>query len=280
MALKTHFVFSRPVILLLHFAVLVVSCQQHSDTKQSTETNDTSEHVTNHTDEPSPTLYESDKLVVEKVAEGVYRHVSYLEVEGYGMFPCNGMIVCNEGEAAVFDTPTDNNSAAELIEFITHELQCTIKAVVPTHFHVDCVGGLSAFEQAKVPVLASQKTIDLLLKKDSAYAVPIKPFDGKLSMRIGTKDIGIDYFGEGHTIDNLVVYCQEQKVLFGGCLLKSHGAGKGNLNDANTAAWSETVRKVKDQYAEAETVIPGHGNIGDRSLLEYTIQLFEETSAE
>jgi metallo-beta-lactamase class B len=64
--------------------------------------------------------------------------------------------------------------------------------------------------------------------------------------------------------------------LFGGCLIKSVGAGKGNLADAHVEAWPASVEKVKSAYPNAKVVVPGHGKHSDRQLLEYTIQLFKQ----
>ncbi len=64
--------------------------------------------------------------------------------------------------------------------------------------------------------------------------------------------------------------------MFGGCLIKESGAGKGNLEDANTTDWSLTVTKLKEKYPTTKTVIPGHGKSGGTELLDYTIQLFQQ----
>lgn len=45
------------------------------------------------------------------------------------------MIAADNHEAIVFDTPADDTSSAELITLMHQELNCTIKAVIPTHFH-------------------------------------------------------------------------------------------------------------------------------------------------
>jgi metallo-beta-lactamase class B len=59
-------------------------------------------------------------------------------------------------------------------------------------------------------------------------------------------------------------------------MLKSLKASKGNLEDANVSAWSTTVANVKTTFPNIKTVIPGHGKVGDASLLAYTIQLFKQ----
>jgi metallo-beta-lactamase class B len=47
------------------------------------------------------------------------------------------------------------------------------------------------------------------------------------------------------------------------------------LGDANIAAWSATVEKIKAAYPDVKIVVPGHGQFGDSKLLDYTISLFK-----
>ena len=64
--------------------------------------------------------------------------------------------------------------------------------------------------------------------------------------------------------------------LFGGCLLKSMGAGKGNLNDATPDEWSTTIARIQAAYPAVQTVVPGHGEPGGPELLGFTKEMFEE----
>jgi metallo-beta-lactamase class B len=217
--------------------------------------------------------YKTESLVVRKISENVYEHTTFLNTKSFGKVPCNGMIVVNNNEAVIFDTPTTDENSQELINYLTGQLNCKVKAVVATHFHEDCLGGLAAFYNASVPSYASYKTIELA--KQNNALLPQIGFDNQLELEVGTKKVYAQYFGEGHTRDNVVGYVPGDEVLFGGCLVKETGAGKGNLADANTNAWAETVKKVKLNYPQIITVIPGHGEIGGAELLDYTIQLFE-----
>ena len=74
---------------------------------------------------------------------------------------------------------------------------------------------------------------------------------------------------------NVVSYFPKENILFGGCLIKELQATKGYLGDANVGEWSSTVEKVKQQYPNVKIVIPGHGKIGGKDLLDFTIKLFE-----
>lgn len=220
-------------------------------------------------------VYQSENLIIKKLSIHTYLHISFLDTDDFGRVACNGMLVVNENKAIVFDTPTDNKGSIELIDFITGNLESEITAVIPTHFHGDCVGGLEAFEQQNIPMYATRQTVKLLKKNGQKFTQPVNEFGTNLTLDLGGVKVHARYFGEGHTKDNIVGYFPADEALFGGCLIKSEGAGKGYLGDANTSDWPETVRKVKIQYQEAETVIPGHGKPGGKELLDYTIKLFE-----
>jgi metallo-beta-lactamase class B len=221
-------------------------------------------------------VYQTDNLIIRRLSNHIYVHISYLNTNTFGRVECNGMIVVNENEAIVFDTPADDTSSEEMIHFIVEKLRCNIKAVIPTHFHEDCVAGLERFIERDIPVYTSNKTIELLKDKSRQFSKPINGFDGSISLDVGGKTVKAAYFGEGHTIDNIVGYFAEDSAIFGGCLIKAAGASKGNLEDANVNAWSATVTQLKQQYPQAKIVIPGHGKPGGAELLDYTIRLFQE----
>jgi metallo-beta-lactamase class B len=182
-------------------------------------------------------------------------------------------VVRDSHEAIVFDTPTKDQSSEELIRWINETIQCKINAVIPTHFHDDCLGGLAAFHQHGIPSYAYYKTIELATKDQ--VVVPKNEFRDSLSLKVGRETIRAKFFGEGHTKDNIVGYFPGEQILFGGCLIKELDAGKGYLGDANVEAWPGTVEKVKKAYPDVNTVIPGHGTYGNKTLLEYTIKLFK-----
>ena len=62
--------------------------------------------------------------------------------------------------------------------------------------------------------------------------------------------------------------------MFGGCLIKPIDGQKGCIGEAIINEWSNMVRKVKAAYPDLQKIIPGHGEYGDASLLDYTITLF------
>lgn len=220
--------------------------------------------------------YTSDNLKVEQLTPNTYRHISYLPTEEWGNVACNGMIVVDGGEALVFDTPTNDADSKELIEWIQDTLKCDVIGIVVTHFHEDCLGGLKEFHDQQIPSFASSKTI--ALAQSAGEEVPRMGFESSRELNVGNKKVVNEFFGEGHTRDNIVCYFPSEKVLFGGCLIKRLGAGKGFVGDANVDEWSNTVRAVKSKFGGAKVIIPGHGKPGNRKLLDYTIELFDTES--
>ncbi len=215
--------------------------------------------------------YESENLKVEKIRENLFRHISYLETANSGIVSCNGLVFLNNDKAIILDTPTNDIATVELVNLIGKE---NITAVIATHFHEDCLGGLGVFHSNKIDSYASNLTIELA--KQNGKVLPKNGFEEKLEINVGNETVLLKHFGAGHTKDNIIGYIDSEKALFGGCLIKSLGAGKGNLNDANSKEWPITAAKVKKEFPSLEIVIPGHGKSGGIALLDYTIDLFTE----
>jgi metallo-beta-lactamase class B len=221
----------------------------------------------------SKEVYKSNDLIISQIAENSFIHTSFLQTNDFGNVPCNGLIVRNSNEAIVFDTPTNDKTSEELIKWIKEKLKCQINAIIPTHFHDDCLGGLKAFNENDIPSYAYFKTIELV--KENNFIVPKNSFRDSLILKVGDKNIIVKFFGEGHTKDNIVGYFPSENVMFGGCLIKELDAGKGYLGAANVTAWSGTVENVKRAYPDVKIVVPGHGEYGNNKLLDYTINLFK-----
>jgi metallo-beta-lactamase class B len=216
--------------------------------------------------------FTSENLKIQKIGDHVYQHSSFLNSESFGKVDCNGMIVFKDKEAIIFNTTTDDASSAELINWVKNTLHCEIKAVIPTHFHADCLGGLAEFHKQGIASYASNATIQLAQAKN--ITVPKTGFADLLELQVSDKQVLTAFFGEGHTRDNVIGYFPDEKIMFGGCLIKEVGAGKGNLEDANVADWPATVSQLKAKYPEVKLIVPGHGKSGGPELLDYTIKLF------
>jgi len=250
--------------------MFMIGCNNSAETKQHPNIG-----VADSTEKDSMILYKSENLVINQLSEHIFQHMSFLNTNDYGKVECNGMVVVNGNEAVIFDTPADSISSVELISYLADKRHYKINAVIPTHFHEDCVAGMKEFIGSNIPSYASNKTIRFLKNKGRIFSKPMSAFDDSLSLNVGDKKVYINFFGEGHTKDNVVGYFPEDNAVFGGCLIKEVGANKGNIADANVKAWPATVQKLKQTYPAVKIVIPGHGNPGGAELFDYTIKLFQ-----
>ena len=217
--------------------------------------------------------HETATLKIIPLTAYSFVHITYLQTETFGKVACNGLVFIKNGEAIVFDTPTNDTVSLELMDWIEKKMKSRIKAVVINHFHEDCLGGLKAFHKRDIPSYANIKTLELAGEK--GFEVPQHGFELKQELKIGGQKIINQFYGEGHTKDNIVSHIPSENVLFGGCMIKEVDAGFGFLGDANTAEWSKTVQKIKGNIPNLTFIIPGHGEVGGVELLDYTIEKFK-----
>ena len=218
-------------------------------------------------------VYKSETLSIYQLSKHTYQHTSYLDAKQFGIVPCNGMIVTNKKEAVVFDTPIGDIPSSELIDWITKTLKCKIIAVIPTHYHFDNLGGLNEFHKQGIVSYANKKTIEMA---NEYLPIPQNSFDNYMELKVGDKEVYIEFLGEGHTPDNVIGYFPYEDIMFGGCLIKNLGDGEGNIEEANVEEWSETVRKIKMKYPDVKKILTGHGKTGGIELLDYTINMFNK----
>ncbi len=225
------------------------------------------------------TISVSEDLQVIKLTDNAYIHISYLEITGSGRFPCNGLVFISNGKAVMIDTPVNDSLAVQLISWFTKNMNISIETVIPTHWHVDCLGGLNGAHQAGLQSYALELTKQLAMEHD--YTAPQITFADSLTLQVGEKEIQCYFPGGGHTVDNIVVWIPSEKILYGGCMVRAAQArGLGNTADADLEAWPFTIKNVKEKYSDARIVIPGHGNHGGLELLDHTYDLLMQNTAE
>ncbi|MEW6999357.1 subclass B1 metallo-beta-lactamase [Colwelliaceae bacterium BS250] len=212
----------------------------------------------------------NEQLKVTQLADNVYQHVSYKRIEPWGMVAASGLIVVDGKNAHIIDTPWTQEETEELIKWIKLK-DLIVKSSVVTHFHEDASGGIPFLNKSKIKTYATPQTNNLLnLKHREISSDEISSNTFEL-----VKDtIEIFYPGAGHTEDNIVVWLPKSNILFGGCFVKSmNSKNLGNTEDASVKDWSESIQKVINKYPNIEVVVPGHGKVGDQSLLRHTAQL-------
>ncbi|MEL6671780.1 MAG: subclass B1 metallo-beta-lactamase [Bacteroidota bacterium] len=210
-----------------------------------------------------------------KISDHLYLHRTYTPTQGFGRVASNGLVYGKKGAAILFDTPMSEELTADILDYVKAELGWEIKAAVINHFHTDGgMGGIKTLHERGIQTYAHTKTFEKA--KSEKLPLPMVEMKDTYDLEIGALKVQNRYFGPGHAPDNIVSYLPEERLLFGGCMIKCIGAGKGYLGDADVEKWPQTVKAVEMAFPEAEIIIPGHGPHGGRDLLQYTQKLFDK----
>ncbi len=183
-------------------------------------------------------------------------------------------LVC-EDEVVLFDTPWDSTQFQPLLDSIFSRHNKPVTMAIVTHYHDDRTAGLNFLKLRGVKTYSSKLTYDLChenLEPQAEYY-----FKNDTIFHIGTYSFETFYPGEGHSQDNIVIWFNKAKILYGGCLVKStENKNLGNIADANLQEWSSTIRKVKTKYPKAKFVIPGHFGWDNNNALKHTLKLLRK----
>ena len=215
----------------------------------------------------------SPDLRLKPLAENVWIHVSDIPMPPWGKVSANGLAAIKAGRLVLIDTPWNDAQTAALVEWFRGHCEFRDIIVIVCHYHDDNLGGLGWVNRNRMDSCALEMTRKICREK--GLPVPGQAIDEELRQEFLRTGIEIFYPGEGHTPDSICVYLPEEKILFGGCSVKALGnTTLGNTAEANLAAWPDTLRRMKAVFPQAKTVVPGHGEEGDLSLIDHTLTLF------
>ena len=206
--------------------------------------------------------------------DSIFIHVSWHEPDNFDRFPSNGLLIVKNGQGIMVDTPMDNDKTERLTEYIEDNFNIRLLKFIGTLFHDDCIGGLHYLKEKGVESIANSMTIDKCMELD--LLPPDYGFAESRIINFHDEEIECRYFGGGHSFDNIVVWLPDQRILFGGCLVRSANATNlGNTKDAVLNEWAGTVQNILQQYKDITLVIPGHGSSGGIELINHTLELLE-----
>jgi glyoxylase-like metal-dependent hydrolase (beta-lactamase superfamily II) len=211
------------------------------------------------------------KLVISNLTGDFYIYTTYKMVKGY-RFPSNSMYLVTNAGVVLFDTPWDETQFQPLLDSIYERHQTQPVLCIATHFHDDRTAGLIFFKDKGIATCSSRMTYQLCALHDEKQAE--KYFTGDTTFAIGGHVFETYYPGQGHSPDNIVIWFEKEKILYGGCLVKSEeNQGLGNIADANLSAWGNSILNVMKKYPDAQHVIPGHFAWSDKKALSHTFNL-------
>ena len=189
--------------------------------------------------------------------------------------PANGMYLVTNNGVVMFDTPWDTTQFQPLLDSIKTRHNKSVVLCIATHFHDDKTAGLEYYRQQGIKTYTTKQTDELsktsgkkraefLIKNDTVFTV------GQYSFQT--------YFpGAGHTADNIVVWFEKEKILYGGCLIKSaKDDDLGYLGDASIKDYATTIKNVQKKCKKPKFIIIGHGDWTSTKSLKHTLIMAQE----
>ncbi|SEA23629.1 metallo-beta-lactamase class B [Arachidicoccus rhizosphaerae] len=216
-------------------------------------------------------LSQKGPFQISALSDSVYVFTSYGSFNGQ-YYPANGLYVLTPKGAVIIDGPWDPKDRLPLLDSIWHRHHQKVVACLATHFHEDRSGALKEYGAIGIPTYATKMTDSLCQLHQMPRPKYLMAADTVFNL--GGRRLQTFYPGPGHAPDNIVVWLPKEKILYGGCFIKSiSDRNLGNLGDANIQVWAANARKVKKRYPHPRYIIVGHGSWRSLASLDHTIDL-------
>jgi metallo-beta-lactamase class B len=213
------------------------------------------------------------KLDINHLTGNFYIYTTYGVYKGNPV-PANGMYLVTPQGAVMFDTPWDTTQFQPLLDSIIIRHHKKVIICIATHFHEDRTNGLEYYRRAGIKTYTTKQTDDSSRARNEKRAEFLIYKD--TVFKVGQYSFQTYYAGPGHTADNIVIWFEKEKILYGGCLVKSiEATDLGYLGDANVKEWGPTIRRIQTNCKSPEYIIPGHDAWTSKDALTHTLELIK-----
>jgi metallo-beta-lactamase class B len=214
---------------------------------------------------------EAHKLKISKLKGDFYIYTTYNTYEE-NKVPANGMYLVTNDGVVMFDTPWDATQFQPLLDSVKMKHNKNVIMCIATHWHSDRTDGLEYYKQKgiktytthltdKLSEINNKKRAEYLIEKDTIF-------------NVGQYSFETFFPGQGHTEDNIVLWFNKEKILYGGCLIKGAEAENlGYLGDGNIFEYETTLKIVQKKYPNPKFIIVSHHDWNNINSLKHSIRL-------
>ncbi len=211
------------------------------------------------------------KLKISHLTGDFYIYTTYSTYEG-SQVPANGMYLLTKNGVVLFDTPWDTTQFQPLLDSIKLKHNKSVTLCIATHWHSDRTDGLEYYKQQGIKTYTTFLTDKLSKENNKKRAEYLMAKDTVFN--VGQYSFEVYYPGEGHTVDNIVIWFSKEKILYGGCLIKGAEAENlGYLGDANVNEYKATLKKVQKKCPDPKFIIVSHHDWNNANSLKHSIKL-------
>ena len=214
---------------------------------------------------------EETKLKISPLTGNFYIYTTYNTYQR-SKIPANGMYVITDEGVVLFDTPWDTTQFQPLLDSIKLKHDKNVIMCFATHWHSDRTEGLEYYKQQGIKTYTTKLTDELSQKNNKKRAEYLIEKD--TIFNVGQYSFETYYPGQGHTEDNIVIWFNKEKILYGGCLIKGAEAENlGFLGDSNVLEYETTLKNVKRKYPDSKFIIVSHHDWNNINSLKHSIKL-------
>ena len=215
----------------------------------------------------------ADKAKTIKVLKNVYTITS-----GDGIDSNTTFIITKEGVIVIDTRPTPAEARKVLAE-IRKLTALPIVYTINTHYHGDHTFGNQVFKNSKT-IIAHKNVRNKLIESGQKHLSLFKTFglpgideveitppniiyEKEMEIWLGEYRLQLLYHGKGHTDGDTIIYIDQLRTVITGDLVfnkKIPYTADSYIND-----WIDSLKYI--ELLKNETVIPGHGPIGERTTI-------------
>ena len=220
----------------------------------------------------------NSELPISHLTGDFYIYKTFHDYKGI-QISANAMYLVTDKGVVMFDAPWDKEQFQPLLDSIKAKHNKEVIMYFATHSHEDRAGGIAFYKQKGIKTYTTKLTDEILKKNKEPRAGYIIPNDTVFN--VGQYTFEVYYPGKGHAPDNIVVWFNKEKVLYGGCFIKSAEAKDlGYLGDADVKEWEKSIKKVQSKFKKPNYIITGHDDWKYSTSLQHTFKLVQESNAE
>lgn len=214
------------------------------------------------------------KLKISHLTGDFYIYTTYNTYQE-SQVPANGMYLVTTNGVVMFDTPWDTTQFQPLLDSIKLKHNKNVLICFATHWHSDKTAGLEYYRQQGIGTYTTVLTDELSKKNDKKRAEFLMKKDTVVT--VGQYSFEIHYPGQGHTTDNIIIWFEKEKILYGGCLIKGvDNDNLGYLGDANTTEYAATLKRVQKKCRNPKYIIISHSDWNNINSLKHSLKMAKE----
>jgi metallo-beta-lactamase class B len=211
------------------------------------------------------------KLKISRLTDDFYIFTTYNYYKG-NRIPANGMYLVTNNGVVMIDSPWDTTQFQPLLDSIKIRHNKNVVMCIASHFHEDRTGGMEYYKKQDIKTYTTRQTDELSKKRGMKRAEFL--IDKDTVFTIGQYSFQTFYPGHGHVPDNIVIWFEKEKVLYGGCLIKSiEDETLGNMADASVKEYATTIGNVQRKCRKPKYIITGHNDWTSTKSLSHTLEM-------